>query len=102
MIPRDVRNPTHSRCRCCSAGVEETTQHALFECVAHDEPRNEFLERAEAARPGFGVMPTSMKLGLLMSDDTPKGLENIFYRYLIDLFASRERGLESGPAGGRP
>ena len=31
MVPRSVR-AAHSRCGCCSAGVDESIEHAWFEC----------------------------------------------------------------------
>ena len=101
MVPRSVR-AAHSRCGCCSAGAEETIKHAVFDCKAHDEIRAEFLGRVTEAYPPFGGMTTDARLSLLLSDDTPKEIDNILYRFLIQLFASRERGLASGPAGGRP
>ena len=76
--------------------------HALFECKTHDEIRAEFLGRVEKVYPPFGGMSADVRLSLLLSDDTPKEIDNILYRFLIQLFASRERGLASGPAGGRP
>ena len=52
--------------------------------------------------PPFGGMSTDARIRLLLADDTPKEIDSIFYQFLIQLFASRERGLASGPAGGRP
>ena len=102
MVPRNVRTAAHSRCGCCSAGVDESIEHALFECKTHDEIRAEFLGRVEKVYPPFGGMSTDARIRLLLADDTPKEIDSIFYRFLIQLFASRERGLASGPAGGRP
>ena len=102
MVPRNVRTAAHSRCGCCSAGVDETIKHAVFDCKAHDEIRAEFLGRVTEAYPPFGGTAADARLSLLLSDDTPKEIDNILYRFLIQLFASRERGLASGPAGGRP
>ena len=99
---RSVRTAAHSRCGCCSAGVDESIEHALFECKTHDEIRAEFLGRVEKVYPPFGGMSTDARIRLLLADDTPKEIDSIFYRFLIQLFASRERGLASGPAGGRP
>ena len=101
MVPRSVR-AAHSRCGCCSAGVGESIEHALFECKTHDEIRAEFLGRVEKVYPPFGGMSTDARIRLLLADDTPKEIDSMFYRSLIQLFASRERGLASGPAGGRP
>jgi len=101
MVPRNVQTAAHSRCGCCSAGVDETIKHAVFDCKAHDDIRAEFLGRVKAVYPPFGGMSTDARLSLL-SDDTPIEIDNILYRFLIQLFASRERGLASGPAGGRP
>ena len=78
------------------------TEHALFECKTHDEIRAEFLGRVEKVYSPFGGMSTDARTRLLLADDTPKEIDSIFYRFLIQLFASRERGLASGPAGGRP
>ena len=102
MVPRNVRTAAHSRCGCCSAGVDETIKHAVFDCKAHDEIRAEFLGRVENVYPQARAMSTDARLRLFLSDDTPKEIDNILYRFLIQLFASRERGLASGPAGGRP
>ena len=102
MVPRSARTAAHSRCGCCSAGVDESIEHALFECKTHDEIRAEFLGRVEKVYPPFGGMSTDARIRLLLADDTPKEIDSIFYRFLIQLFASRERGLASGPAGGRP
>ena len=74
----------------------------MFDCKAHDEIRAELLGRVTEAYPPLGGMATDARLSLLLSDDTPKEIDNILYRFLIQLFASRERGLASGPAGGRP
>ena len=60
------------------------------------------LGRVEKVYPPFGGMSTDARIRLLLADDTPKEIDSIFYRFLIQLFASRERGLASGPAGGRP
>ena len=57
MVPRGIRTQDDSRCGCCSAGVDETIRHALFECSAHDKVRDEFLERATGAFPQFGGCP---------------------------------------------
>lgn len=98
MVPRNVRAAAHSRCGCCSAGVEETIKHAVFDCKAHDDIRAEFLRRVKEVHPPFGEMSTdARRLSLLLLDDTPKEIDNILYRFLIQLFASRERGLASGP-----
>jgi len=51
--------------------------------------------------PAFGSMSTDARVRLLMSDKTPKEVDNFLYRFLIQIFASRERRLESGLAGGR-
>ena len=72
------------------------------ECKTHDEIRAEFSGRVEKVYPPFGGMSTDARIRLLLADDTPKEIDSIFYRFLIQLFASRERGLASGPAGGRP
>ena len=65
---------------------------------------NYFLGRVTEAYPPFGGMSTDARLSLLLSnlsDDTPKEIDNVLYRFLIQLFASRERGLAPGPAGSR-
>ena len=41
----------------------------------------EFLGRVEKAHPPFGGMSTDARIRLLLSDDTPKEIDNIFYRY---------------------
>ena len=101
MIPRSDRTPADSRCECCSAGVAETVKRALLECRCHDDIRSEFFGRVQKACPAFTRASRDVRLRLLMSDETPKEVDNLFYRFLIQLFASRERGLASGPAGGR-
>ena len=95
------RTLAHSRCGCCSAGVEETIRHALFECKAHEDIRKDCFGRMDDVCPDFKSMSTDAKLRLFMSEDTPKELDNFLYRYLIQIFVSRERRLESGLAGGR-
>ena len=102
MIPRGRRTSADSRCKCCSAGVAETVRHALLECRCHADDRSEFFERVQAAYPAFEHASPDMKLKFLMSDVTPKEVDNFLYRFLIQLFASRERRLASGLAGGRP
>ena len=88
MVPRSVR-AAHSRCGCCSAGVDESIEHALFECKTHDEIRAEFLGRVEKVYPPFGGMSTDARIRLLLADDTPKEIDSIFYRFLIQLFSLR-------------
>ena len=102
MVPRQIRTPAHSRCKCCSAGVAETPKHALFECSCYAGDRRAFLEHAKRVHPDFGQMSTDAKLRLLLSENTPKNIDNYLYRFLIQLFSSRERRLASGLAGGRP
>ena len=48
--------------------------------------------------PDFGqiVMSTDAKLQLLLSENTPKNIDNYLYRFLIQIFSSRERRLASG------
>mmetsp|Transcript_4708 Transcript_4708/g.13960 ORF Transcript_4708/g.13960 Transcript_4708/m.13960 type:complete len:301 (-) Transcript_4708:69-971(-) len=101
MIPRRDRTPADSCCKCCSAGVAETVSHALFECRCHAGIRSEFLGRVREVLPAFRHAPRDARLRFLMSDETPKEIDNLFYRFLIQLFASRERRLASGLAGGR-
>ena len=102
MIPRQQRTSADSRCMCCSAGVAETVRHALLECSCYADDRSEFLERVQAAYPAFEHASPDVKLKFLMADVTPKEVDNFLYRFLIHLFASRERRLASGLAGGRP
>ena len=55
-VPRKARAAAHSRCGCCSAGVDESIKHAfLDDCEAHDETRAEFLPvgRVEKVYPPF-------------------------------------------------
>ena len=96
MVPRSVRTAAHSRCGCCSAGVDESIEHALFECKTHDEIRAEFLGRVEKVYPPFGGMSTDARGRMLLADDTPRELGSTFYRCFIQLFTSRERGLAAG------
>ena len=76
-------------------------RHALFECRCHAGIRSEFLGRVREVLPAFRHAPRDARLRFLMSDETPKEVDNLFYRFLIQLFASRERRLASGLAGGR-
>ena len=101
VVPRGGRAAA-SRCPCCNAGVEETVQHALFECGCHNAIRADFFERAEEVYPEFGALSMDARLRLLMSEDTPKKIDGFLYRFLIQLFDSRERRLVSGLAGSRP
>ena len=50
----------------------------------------------------FGIATDEQRTHLLLSDDTPEEFDNFLYRYLISLFASREKRLGSLAAGGRP
>ena len=93
LVPRRDRTAAHSRCQCCSAGVDETVRHALFECGCHDDIRRDFYERVDDVHPAFGPMHLDEKFRLLMSDDTPREVDSLLYRFLIQLFASRERRL---------
>ena len=102
MIPRGARGPTYMQCRCCSGGVEETVQHALFECECHRGIRDDFVARIRRKDPMFGIATDEQRTHLLLSDDTPEEFDNFLYRYLISLFASREMRLDSLAAGGRP
>jgi hypothetical protein len=81
-----------SRCECSNAGVEETIRHAMFECRAHDGIRTTFVERVEGAYPEFGDLSQDARFRLLMAEDTPKEIDMLLYRYLIQIFESRERG----------
>ena len=60
------------------------------------------VERAEEVYPEFGALSTDTRFRLLMSEDTPKKIDGFLYRFLIQLFDSRERRLVSGLAGSRP
>ena len=74
----------------------------MFECRCHDAIRADFFERAEEVYPEFGALSTDARFRLLMSEDTPKKIDGFLYRFLIQLFDSRERRLVSGLAGSRP
>ena len=102
MIPRGARGPTYMQCGCCSEGVEETVQHALFECECHRGIRDDFVARIRRKDPMFGIATDEQRTDFLLSDDTPEEFDNFLYRYLISLFASREMRLDSLAAGGRP
>ena len=90
MVPAAMRDDTHSQCKCCSAGVAETVQHAMFECSCYDDVRDEFLDRVRRIDPLFGMASTETRLRVLLGDDTPKEIDNVLYRFLINIFASRE------------
>ena len=79
--------------KCCNAGVPETVAHVLFTCPAHDELRESFMERVDDLDVGFSALDDDKKLKFLMADDTPVKFDNVFYRYLSSLSASRERWL---------
>ena len=98
MIPRHVRRPADFHCKCCSMGVDETAKHALFECRCHVDIRRDFVARVEAVCPTFRSMSTDVRFRLVMSDETPKEIDSHLYRFLIQLFASRERKLASSGA----
>ena len=91
------RQAAVARCVCCNTGVKETIRHAMFECRAHDGARTTVVERAEEVYPEFGHLSQDARFRLLMAEDTPK--EMLFYRYLIQILGSRERG-PPGPAQG--
>ena len=102
MVPRGIRTAAHSRCCCCNAGVEETIKHALFECATHDAIRRDFVGHVEQLHPEFSTLSTDERLQLLMAEDTPRKIDGFLYRFLIQIFDSRERRLVSGLAGSRP
>ena len=79
-------------------GVDETAKHALFECRCHVDIRRDFVERVEAVCPTFRSMSTDVRFRLVMSDETRKEIDSHLYRFLIQLFASRERKLASSGA----
>jgi len=79
-------------------GVEESVCHALFECECHHGIRDDFVARIRRKDPMFGIATDEQRTHVLLSDDTPES----FDRYLISLFASREKRLDSLAAGGRP
>ena len=74
----------------------------MFEWRGHHAIRADFFERAEEVYPEFGALSTDARFRLLMSEDTPKKIDGFLYRFLIQLFDSRERRLVSGLAGSRP
>ena len=78
-------------------GVDETARHAMFECGCHVDIRRDFVARVEAVCPAFGSMSTDARFRLVMSE-TPKEIDSHLYRFLIQLFASRERKLASSGA----
>ena len=47
------------------------------------------------------MLSTDERLQLL-SEDTPRKIDGFLYRFLIQIFESRERRLVSGLAGSRP
>ena len=102
MIPRAVRGPTYTQCRCCSKGVEESVRHALFECECHRGIRTDFVTQICRKDPLFGMASDEQRTRVLLSDDTPEEFDSFLYRYLMSLFASRESRLDSLADGGRP
>ena len=74
----------------------------MFECSCYDDVRDEFLDRVRRIDPLFGMASTETRLRVLLGDDTPKEIDNVLYRFLINIFASREERLDSLAAGGRP
>ena len=73
----------------------------MLECRCHADIRSEFFGRVQETCAAFRHASRDVKLRFLLSDETPKEVDNHFYRFLIQLFASRERRLASGLAGGR-
>ena len=102
MIPN--RTPEDAYCKCCSAGVPETIRHTLFECPcsAFGEPRRVFTDRVCAEEPVFRTVTAEAKTRRLLADEVEsEKIENHFYRFLLNIFASREKRLDSLAAGGR-
>ena len=102
MVPRGIRTAAHSQCGCCNAGVEESIKHALFECGPHGAIRRDFIENVQQFHPEFSMLSTDERLQLLLAEDTPRKIDGFLYRFLIQIFESRERRLVSGLAGSRP
>ena len=93
---REANTTTATRdvtCKCCDAGVPETVAHAFFACPAHNDLRATFMERLDDLDVGFSALDDDKKLKFLMADDTPVKFDNVLYRYLSSLSASRERWL---------
>ena len=74
----------------------------MFECECHRGIRDDFVARIRRKDPMFGIATDEQRTHVLLSDDTPEEFDNFLYRYLISLFASREKRLDSLAAGGRP
>jgi len=51
------------------------------------------MERLDDLDVGFSALDDNKKLKFLMADDTPVKFDNVLYRYLSSLSASRERWL---------
>ena len=66
----------------------------LFECPQFDDIRDEFLDRARRVEPLFGTASAEQRTRVLLSDDTPEEFDNFLYRFLINIFASREERLD--------
>ena len=90
----------NQRCPCCSLGVHETVEHALFECPQHKELREVFLSLCAQKYPPFILLDQKERLLLLMADDTPVVLSWLLYRYLMRISASRESRLGNLAAQG--
>ena len=100
MIPGHTA--VHAQCKCCVAGVPETICHTLFECPCFDDVRRVFIDRVSAEEPIFRTVPAAVKTRRLLADEVEsEKVENHFYRFLLKIFASREKRLDSLAAGGR-
>ena len=75
---------------------------ALFECGAHGAIRMDFVENVQQLHLEFSMLSTDERLQLLLAEDTPRKIGGFLYRFLIQIFESRERRLVSGLAGSRP
>ena len=91
------RTPEDAHCKCCSAGVPETICHTLFECPwpDFDGPRRVFTDRVCAEEPVFRTVTAEAKTRRLLADGVEsEKIENHFCRFLLNIFASREKRLD--------
>ena len=84
------------RCKCCNSGVTESVEHNLLKCKTFSHRRDNFWHQMDiVSDEKFSSKSKTDQLKIIMSDDTPKELDYIIYRYLQHLDQDRKACLDS-------
>ena len=97
------RKPEDAHCKCCSAGVPESIRLRCLSvptgsALKFSEPRRVFTDRVCAEEPVFRTVTAEAKTRRLLADEVEsEKIENHhdFYRFLLNIFASREKRQDS-------